>query len=157
MRVFLESVLPCDADLAWAEVQKSALLLEVASPMVSIRPVPGEALPERWSASSTVRCRSYLFGFIPLGTRTLVFERIDPQLREIQTRERDPLIRRWDHCIRLEPLGAAQCKYSDNIEIEAGLLTPAVWLFARRFYRHRQHRWQAVAKRLQADAPKPGA
>jgi hypothetical protein len=150
MRVFVASVLPCDADRAWAEVQKSALLLEVTRPLVAIRPVPGEALPERWSATATLRCRSYLFGLIPLGTRTVFFERIDPAAREIQTRERDPLVRRWDHIIRVEPLGDGRCRYSDEIEVEAGLLTPLVWLFTRAFYGHRQRRWQAVAKRLRA-------
>ena len=151
MRVFVESVLSCDADRAWAAVQTSALLLEVASPLVTIRPLPGETLPQRWSESTTLRFRSYLLCLIPMGTRTIFFERIDPEQREIQSREHDPLIRRWDHLVRVKPIGPAQCTYSDEIEIEAGLLTPLVWLFAQVFYRHRQRRWQAVAKRLQAE------
>ena len=150
MRVFVESTLPCDADRAWAEVQTSALLREVASPLIAIRPLPGDALPERWSASTTLRCRTYLFGLIPLGTRTLFFERIDSRLREIQTREKDLLVRRWDHRIHVVSLGSGRCRYSDEVEIDAGLLTPVVGLFARQFYRHRQRRWRAVAKRLQA-------
>jgi hypothetical protein len=149
MRACVESVLPCDAGRAWAEVQTSALLLHVVRPLAVILPVRGEALPERWVEHSTVRCRLRLFGFIPLGTRTLVFDRIDHQLREIQTREWDPLVRRWDHLIRVEPIDSGKCRYSDTIEIEAGLLTPLVWLFAVWLYRHRQRRWQAVARRLQ--------
>ena len=150
MRVFVESILSCDADRAWAAVQTSALLLEVARPLITFRPLPGEALPERWAETMTVRCRSYLFGLVPLGTRTIFIERVDPEQREIQSREHDPLIRRWDHLVRVKPIGPAQCTYSDEIEIEAGPLTPLVWLFAQFFYRHRQRRWRAVAKRLQA-------
>jgi hypothetical protein len=89
-----------------------------------------------------------LFGLVPLGTRTLVFERIDPECMEVQTRERDQLVRRWDHLIRLRSLDTGRCRYSDKIEIEAGWLTPLVWLFAAWFYRHRQRRWQTVARRL---------
>jgi len=150
MRAYVESILLCDADLAWNEVQKSTLLAEVVSPIAAISALHGEILPERWSALSTLRCRTHLFGVIPLGTRTLYFERIDAERREIQSREHDALIQRWDHLVRIEPLGPGQCRYSDEIEIEAGPLTLAVWLFACAFYRHRQRRWQTVAKRLQS-------
>jgi hypothetical protein len=150
MRVFVESVLPCDAERAWAEVQKCALLMEVARPLVVFRPAHGESLPERWIAGMTVRCRSYLFGLIPLVERTLFFDRVDRELLVIETREHDWLVRRWDHIIRVQPLDAGRCRYSDEVEIDAGLLTPAVWLFAYLFYKHRQRRWHTVAKRLQA-------
>jgi len=33
------------------------------------------------------------------------------------------------------------------VDIEAGLLTPFIWLFSQVFYRHRQRRWQALVKR----------
>ncbi len=151
MRVFIESLLPCDADLAWAAVQTSALFLEVAAPLVEIRPVAGEQLPQRWPVGRAVRCRSYLFKFLPIGTRTLLFERIDQEAREIQTRESDPLIRRWDHLVRIRPAGDERCSYSDEIEIEASWRTPFVWFFAAWFYWHRQRRWRRVARRLVAE------
>ena len=148
MRVVVESVLPCRPELAWEEVQTSRLLVEVARPLVVIRPLPGERLPDRWHSGGTVGCRSYLFGVVPLGTRGLNFERVDPSTREIQTRESDSLVRRWDHLIRIGDAGEGHCQYRDTIDIEAGWLTPLVWLFAQWFYRHRQRRWRAVAKRL---------
>ena len=92
--------------------------------------------------------RSFLFGLIPLGTRLLFFERVDGRAREIQTRENDPLVRNWDHRITIREATGGQTLYSDRIEIDAGLLTPGVWLFAQWFYRHRQRRWQHVAARL---------
>lgn len=150
MRVFIESVLPCAAELAWAEVQKSALLQEVAHPLVSFSTPNGEQLPHRWLEGMTVHCRSYLFGLIPLGLRKLLFERVDSQHHEIHTREQDAIVSRWDHRIRVQPLDASHCRYSDEIEIDAGLLTPIVWGFAVLFYRHRQTRWQTVAERLRA-------
>jgi hypothetical protein len=148
MRIYVESVLPCKASAAWEEVQKSALLREVAQPMVRLLDVPGEAMPQRWTAKTTVRCRPLLFGLIPMGTRQLYFQEVDHSAREIQTRERDPLVKRWDHRIRVEPAGRGKCRYSDEIKIDAGWLTPIVGLFAHWFYRHRQRRWQFVAQRL---------
>jgi hypothetical protein len=150
MKVFVESILPCSADLAWAAVQTSALLMEVAAPVVTFRPVVGETLPERWPAGQSVRCRMYLFGLIPLGTQVVHLERIDPAAREIQSRESTALVARWDHLVRIRPAADGRCRYSDEVEIEAGWRTPLVWLFALAFYRHRQWRWRRVARRLVA-------
>jgi hypothetical protein len=160
MRVVVESELPCRVERAWEEVQLSRLLVEVAAPFVAIRPAPQETLPERWPLRVTVRVRSYLFGVIPLGTRDVYFDRIDPLKREMETRERDPLVRRWDHIISVQAAGSHCCRYRDQIDIEAGWLTFGVWLFAQCLYRHRQRRWKTVARRLAESAgaldPKSG-
>jgi hypothetical protein len=148
MRVFLQSVLPCSADQAWAAVQTSALLKEICAPLIYFQAARGEEIPERWSSESPNRLRPKMFGILPLATRTLAWERIDQQKREIQTREHDAMIRRWDHRMQMEPAGENQCRYTDDIEIQAGVLTPLVWLWAEWFYRHRQKRWRRVAQRL---------
>jgi hypothetical protein len=150
MRVHVESVLDCPPDRVWDEVQKSALLLEVIRPLVRIVPVGAHAFPERWSEGPPISCQSYLFGVLPLGTRTLLFERIDHATRTIQTRECDPLSRRWDHLIAVRPTADGRTRYADTIDLDAGLLTPLVWLFAWCFYHHRQRRWRRVARRLAA-------
>jgi hypothetical protein len=72
--------------------------------------------------------------------------------RARSSRERDALVRRWDHLIRIRPLANDCCRYLDEIDIDAGPLTLLVWLFAQVFYRHRQRRWQRVAERLQFGA-----
>jgi len=155
MLLHVASLLPCPPDLVWNEVQHISRLREIAWPLVSFHDAPGEKLPESWTEGQLVRFRSFLFGLIPLGTRKLKFERIDRSAGEMLTRESDQLCSRWDHCIRVRPLPDGQTKYSDTVEIDAGWLTPFVWLFARWFYRHRQRRWQEIAQRLSPPAP-PG-
>jgi len=58
------------------------------------------------------------------------------------------LITTWDHWITVEPDGERGTRYRDEVEVKAGLLTPFVWLFAQVFYRHRQRRWRALARRI---------
>lgn len=58
----------------------------------------------------------------------------------------------WNHTIRLKPGAGGACRYTDEIEIRAGLGTPAVFLFAQVFYRYRQYRWHRFVKR-QSDLP----
>jgi hypothetical protein len=148
MKCYVESIFGCSADKVWEALQTSALLLEIMRPLIRVAPADGTNLPERWGQATQVRCRLYLFGVLPLGTRRLIFERIDPAAREIQTREQDPVVRRWDHRIRAQARDDGRTDYSDEIEIDAGLLTLPVWLFAHWFYRHRQRRWRAIARGL---------
>jgi hypothetical protein len=153
MRAYVESVLPCPAEKVWDELQRPALLLEVIRPLFRLVPADDPQFPERWLQGATVRCQGYLFGIIPLGIHTVFLERIDPVAREIQSRESESLVRRWDHLIRVRPAGEGRTLYSDEIVIEAGWLTAFVWLFAQWFYRHRQRRWRRVARRLVAAEP----
>jgi hypothetical protein len=78
----------------------------------------------------------------------VLIEKIDQKNYEIQSREHDPLIARWDHLISIKPLDDSRSIYRDSIDIDAGSLTFVVWAGANWFYRHRQRRWRALAKTL---------
>jgi len=147
-RVEVATKLACSAAKAWAEVQASALLQHVAFPMARILPADAPAFPRFWREGVTYRCNCLLFGFIPTGVRSLYFEKIDHASCQIWTREHDPLVKRWDHCISIAPAGPDQAIYTDVIEIDAGGLSFAVWLWASAFYRYRQARWRRLAKKL---------
>lgn len=153
MRAYVETVLSCPAEKAWEELQRPALHREIIRPLFQFVPADGQQFPERWQEGATMHFKGYLFGIILLGTHTIFLERIDPVAKEIQSRESEPLVRRWDHLIRVRPTSDGQTLYSDEIIIEAGWLTAFVWLFAQWFYRHRQRRWRRVARRLVAAEP----
>ena len=80
--------------------------------------------------------------------RNLHFQRIDQINFEILTLENDPLVKSWTYAISIKPLGQDRSIYRDVIDIDAGSLTALVWAWADWFYRHRQRRWRALAKRL---------
>jgi hypothetical protein len=147
MIVDVSTVLNCSATKAWNEVQKSSLLLYVIWPLARFVP-SGAPFPERWSEGLTLQCKLFVFGVIPMGVHTVHIEKIDQRNYEIQSREHDPLIARWDHLISIKPLGDLQSTYRDTIDVDAGILTFVVWAWANWFYRHRQRRWRALAKAL---------
>jgi hypothetical protein len=147
MIVDVPTVLNCSAAKAWNEVQKSSLLLHVIWPLARVVPV-GAPFPERWSEGLTIQCKSFVFGVIPIGVRTLHIEKIDHKNYQIQSREHDPLIARWDHLVSIKPLDDTRSIYRDTIDIDAGSLTFVVGAWANWFYRHRQRRWRALAKTL---------
>lgn len=150
MKACIETILDCPPDRVWSEVQTSRLLLEVMYPVLKFKPLPGAAFPERWQHGNTVLGNGYAFSFIPLGVHTLKFESIDAARRRISTRESNYFVRKWDHVISVNRAPGGRTHYSDEIEIDAGLLTPIVWLYANIFYRHRQRRWRRIARRLAA-------
>ena len=143
----VSTILDCPATKAWSQVQTSALLRHVIWPLARFVPI-GAPLPERWSEGLTVQCKLFIVGVIPLGVHTVHITKIDQGNYEIQSREQDPLIRRWDHLISIKSLGDSRSIYRDTINIDAGSLTFVVWASANWFYRHRQRRWRALAKTL---------
>ncbi len=93
-----------------------------------------------------------LAGVVPFSRHRLRVERVDPVGRVLQSDEGGGLIRRWRHRIAVTPLGPDRCRYVDEIDIDAGVLTPAVRAFAAVFYRARQQRWRRLAPLLAAAA-----
>jgi hypothetical protein len=53
-------------------------------------------------------------------------------------------VRVWNHRILLKRLSDAETRYTDEVEIHAGALTPLVWIWSMVFYRHRQHKWRTM-------------
>jgi hypothetical protein len=154
MRFRFESVLAVPADEVWAMVQRTELLREVAGPLLQFRPAASGSLPRCWPVGDPLRLRMYLLGVVPLGSHEIVIERIDDRARELQTRERGALLGRWDHLIRVEAVDARRARYTDEVDFDAGTLTPVVSAFARAFFWYRHRRWRGVARRIAA-RPEP--
>jgi hypothetical protein len=57
-------------------------------------------------------------------------------------------VKKWNHVILVELAGAGRTRYTDSVDIEAGLLSPAIWLYAQFFYRYRHWRWRKLARTL---------
>jgi hypothetical protein len=84
----------------------------------------------------------------------LHFVRIDDAAMTLSSRESGGLLRRWNHDIIVTASGDSRCNYRDSIDIDAGVFTPLVVLYANWFYRIRQRRWRAFARVLAVEGPK---
>lgn len=128
----------------WPELQRTDSLLHVASPILLFRPQAGHQLPGEWQAGNTYALGLYAFHILPLGKHFIHVNKIDHDAHEIFTNERGSLTKTWNHRILVKPLGDSSLSYTDEIEIDAGILTPFIWVFAHAFYRHRQRRWKQL-------------
>ena len=145
-KVTVSSIIPIDIESAWLNVQKSALLHFVCKGKVLFKPENGE-FPKVWKELEKVSTKMLLFGFLPFGgTHTIYFEKIDHQNFILQTQEFDNAAKVWGHKISLLKKDEYKILYTDEVYIYGGLLTNLISYWALSFYKHRQSRWQIIAK-----------
>lgn len=139
MLVKVMSIFNCDSDKLFSEVKKTKSLIYIVKPLVRFVEVPEHPLPEVWKENNYL-IKMYIFGFIPFGKQWIVIS-VDNDNKNIRDNGYSKLIKKWDHNIYLKDIGNNKTLYVDTIDINAGILTPLIVLFANILYRLRQKRW----------------
>lgn len=133
-------------DTAWENVKTPALLEFVAKGMIKFKSVNG-GFPKQWEVGQIYGFKSRVFGIIPFGGIHYLFvEKIDDSNYMLSTKEWDSGVKVWNHLITIRKLDDGKIYYEDSITIYSGIMTLFITSFAKRFYKHRQKRWQIVAK-----------
>jgi hypothetical protein len=155
MCVNVSTVLAAPAARVWQAIKETTTLPAVTRGMMSLR--SPEPLPREWQAGDLCRMKLAFFHVVPGWTHEIKVVGLDEARRELRSEEHGGPVRRWDHRLAVEPLDDCSSRYTDHVEIDAGLLTPAVWLFAQAFYRYRQWRWRRLIGQLVTDEPRAAA
>jgi len=92
--------------------------------------------------------RVMLFGRVPAWRHWQRFERVDDSEMTMLLRERGGPYRTWNHHMVVESSAGEGCRYRESIEVEAGVVTPLVWLAAHLLCRMRARRLSALAQVL---------
>jgi hypothetical protein len=134
------------ADVIWGAVKTPAAFRRVTRGLLRMPAI--QQRDDDWREGETVVGWVFLFGFIPFSRHHLHVARIDESSRVLSSREHGGLITVWNHDIEVTAIDELSCRYRDRVEIEAGLLTPIIVLYAHWFYLMRQRRWRALAREL---------
>lgn len=148
----ISTTFDCTAQQLWEAISRPASLRFVAAPLLHFEPLVAGDLDGEWVVDKTYRLRLSLFGFLPAGEHRITLVTIDRAANLIESKESGALSPVWNHTIRFQPFGDGRLHYTDEIEIQAGLLTGVVWAFAQVFYRHRQRRWKKLLRIIAAGA-----
>jgi hypothetical protein len=140
------TVLAAPADLVWAAVRTPQAFRFVTAGLVDWRPIHGRTEP--WKVGESGTGWLLLAGVVPFSRHRIRVVEIDDEKRLLRSDESGGVIRSWRHDIVVESLDVEQARYTDVVEIDAGLLTPLVAGFAWAFYRLRQRRWGVLAEVL---------
>lgn len=141
--VRVSTELPLPAAAAFELAQKPALFAYVVRGLFRVTGLPAV---NDFAAGDELSGRIWWLGVIPSWRHHLRLVSVRPY--ELYTNERGGPVRVWNHRLTFEPLGDERCRYTDEIELDAGWQTPGVWLFAQLSFRYRQRRWRALARVL---------
>jgi hypothetical protein len=142
----IHTILPCTERELWQKISHPKSLQYMASPILRFVPARGDELTGEWQIGRAYRLKLYFLKLIPLGWHTIRLLKMDKDTNTISSRENGLLARIWNHNISFREAGPGKVSYADEIEIQAGWLTPTIWLFAH-LYRHRQRRWKMLLKK----------
>ena len=150
MELSVTTILDASPDRVWSEIQRTELLKFVSSPLVSFDPVDPSTLPETFEAGEDYRVELKLFGVIPIGKQWIRITHVRTEdtpgerLYQIRDDGAGDIVSTWDHVITLRETSDGKTAYTDEVEVDAGIFTFFVWVFANVFYRHRQARWRTL-------------
>ncbi|MGF1666878.1 MAG: hypothetical protein ACFCVC_11480 [Acidimicrobiia bacterium] len=140
--------LEASADAVWAAVTTPETFVHVIG--AALRYPVAERAVGPFGPGWTIEGRLYLFRVLPVWRHRITVDQVNPVARVLVTTEGGGPVSLWRHRIAVEPIDSTRCGYSDEIDIEAGALTPMVLAFATVFYRYRQRRWRRLARILAA-------
>src|SRR5688500_10759733 len=143
--IHVETELDAPASRVWAAMQHPATFLYVCRGLIGIPQLAGRSEPFREGESGTGWL--FLFHLVPLSRHAILLESLDDAGMTMRSREHGGMLRAWHHTLHAEALPAGRTRYSDTVEIDAGLLTPVVARVSVGIYRYRQRRWRRLARR----------
>ncbi|PIE40730.1 MAG: hypothetical protein CSA49_07030 [Gammaproteobacteria bacterium] len=147
MFVKVSTQLNCTESELWEKIIKLDSLQFVAAPLLAFKAVDSNSQNSTWELGRDYPFKLYLFKYIPLGSHTIQLVKLDKNQNLILSHESGQLTPVWNHKIYFKELQSGVVSYTDEIEIGAGWLTPAIGIFAHLFYRHRQRRWKALLRK----------
>ena len=152
MKLTISTHLTANAERVWQEAQTTRLFAYVAAPLLTFKPRNAAHWPEHWHPGRyAVQLR--LGGCIAFGTQWIVISlaEADPSAAQrcyqLHDQGYSRLISRWDHTITVCELPDGTTHYCDTVDVQAGWLTPLIWLYARLFFSYRQYCWRRLVRR----------
>jgi len=142
----IQTYFETSADTAWETLKKKDTFLFITHGFLGFR--GAENWPEKFYEGLVIDARFIFFHIFPAWKHILRVVKVDDVNKELYSNENGGPIKIWNHLIKIVPETSRRCKYTDQVEIHAGLLTLFVWIYAHVFYRYRQYRWKKLIRSL---------
>jgi ligand-binding SRPBCC domain-containing protein len=146
MKCVVRTRLRARARDVWPAIKRSDTLLMVTKGFLCFRDTG--KFPQIWEEGVKVDTGFIFFHILPAWwVHTMEVKLVDDDNMILRSHEYGGMIKYWDHTISAVAAGDG-CEYSDEIAIDAGIMTIPVWLYANIFYRYRQMRWRSLLDEL---------
>jgi hypothetical protein len=143
--VHIETILPTETDRVWPAMLSPVTFLYVCKGLFGFPALSGRSEPLRPGERGT----GWLFAFhlIPAYRHTIEIVAVDEAGKTVRTHEHGGILKAWNHTLHVEPVDERSCRYSDTVDIDAGVATTLVAAVAIGIYRYRQRRWHKLVRR----------
>ena len=143
--IHLETVLPTTADRVWPAMLSPITFLYVCRGLFAFPALAGRSEPLQVGERDT----GWLMAFhlIPAYRHTIEVLEKDETTKTLRTHEHGGILKAWNHTLHVEPIDEHSCRYSDTVDIDAGIATALVATVAKGIYRYRHRRWHKLARR----------
>ncbi|MBF0121427.1 MAG: hypothetical protein HQK79_21565 [Desulfobacterales bacterium] len=138
----IQSYFETSTDKAWELLKKTDTFLFITRGFLDFTDT--EKWPEEFYADLEINTKLIFFHILPAWKHCLKIIKINELDKELYSNECGGFIKTWNHLIKIDFETDCSCKYTDKVEIDAAFLTPAVWLYAKIFYRYRHYRWKKL-------------
>lgn len=143
--VHIETILPTDADRVWSAMLSPVTFLYVCKGLIGFPALAGRSDVLRVGERGT----GWLFALhvIPAYRHTIEIVEVDQASRTVRTHESGGLLKAWNHTLHVEPIDERSSRYSDTVDIDAGVATAFVAVLAKGIYRYRHRRWHKLVRK----------
>lgn len=129
MKVIVSSIMNSDGKKMWSKLEKVSTLFYISWPLLKFTPSSSSKTPLQWKKGKKYTLNIYGLCIIPLGKHIITVQKKDSGKKELITEESGTLTSIWNHHIKIESVSKKVIKYTDEIDIEAGVMTLFVWFF----------------------------
>ena len=147
IRIIISSMLNSSSEKIWNKLLDVETLVYICKPMVTFKNTTKEK-NMKWELNREYIFKLFIYGFIPFGNHKIILEKIDENNKMIISKEHNNIVKIWNHKIIMENKGENDIKYTDEVDIYAGVFTLFVAIWSIIFYKHRQRKWKKIAKIL---------
>jgi hypothetical protein len=142
--VYVETILPTNAHRVWAAMLSPVTFLYVCRGLFGVPALSGRSEALRLGECGTAWLLA--FHLIPAYRHTIEVVDVDEATKTVCTHEYGGIIKNWNHTLHVEAIDEHSCRYSDTVDIDAGVATAIVATMAIGIYRYRQRRWRKLVR-----------
>lgn len=147
IKINISSILNNSVNKIWDKLLNVETLIEICKPMATFKSLSNEK-EMKWEVNKEYVFKLFIYGFIPFGEHKIILIKLDKENKIILSNEHNGIVKIWNHLIILENIGDSEIKYTDEVEIYAGIFTFFTAAWAKLFYKHRQKKWKKISETL---------
>lgn len=129
----ISRIYPVSAETLWNDILDPRALDEAMDGAVTYDGLPSEPVFE----GQTIEVSIKRWGWLPMGRWTMEIVRRDDENLILESREFGNIVRSYRHRLEVEALDDETAKYTDFLELDAGIFTALVFPMFRSMYEQR--------------------